>query len=252
VRITNRNAVSITHRYPEIVERLESLPFEGTLDGEIICLDAAGRPDFARVHRRDAQSSPSAIRRLAVQSPAVFVPFDVLNAAGEDVRELPYTARRERLLALWPGQPGELSVSTQNPEAMWAFVLEQNLEGLVAKSGSSRYTSGRSKNWVKIKATKRASVLVSSIATDRAALEMVVWDGAELVSVGSVGSGMTDRDWRTARKRVMAGGLAAGDPVVIEVEYLEVARGRQLRQPVFRGFRTDVSPEDCTVERLRG
>jgi bifunctional non-homologous end joining protein LigD len=248
VRITNRNMVSITHRYPDVVARLEVLPFEGTLDGEIICVRADGRPDFPAVHKRDAQSSAAAIRRLATQLPAAFVPFDVLDADGQDLRGLPYVQRRTALAELWPGEPGELSIASQDAQTMWEFVSAHRLEGLVAKSGESRYVAGRSRSWVKIKATKRALVIAGSIAADKAALVMQVWDGGQLKTVGQVGSGMSVRDWTAIR-----GLFTQGTPqVVVEVEYLEVARGGQLRQPVFRGIRSDIPPEDCTVERLRG
>ncbi len=247
VRITNRNLVSITHRYPDVVAHLESLPFEGTLDGEIICVAPDGRPDFAAVHRRDAQNTAAAARRLAVQSPATFVPFDLLVGKGVDVRALPYVERRAMMLTLWPAGPMTVSVASQDGATMWEFVRAQGLEGLVAKSGESRYLPGRSRSWVKVKDTKRATVLATAIAPDKAALVMRVWDGDQLVPVGQVGSGLSSREFTRARQV-----LAGGSGVPIEVEYLELARGNQLRQPVFIGFRSDIPPEDCTMDRLRG
>lgn len=137
---------------------------------------------------------------------------------------------------------------------MWKFVTERGLEGLMAKRGSAAYLGGRQAAWVKLKATKRGSVLVGGYTASKGsgavlgALDMYLWDpdAGALVTVGSVGSGMTDRDMREIRRL-----LEAGSVVVIDVEYLQIAASGKLRMPVFRGIRTDVDPADCLVNTLK-
>lgn len=254
VIITNRRQIDITHRYPDVVQRFAGMDFVGILDGEIICVDAKGRPDFERAHRRDAQSSPSAIRRLSVQYPATFVPFDVLQIAGKDVRAEAYTARRMRLATVFSGERDVWSLSAQDGTAMWDVVQSWNLEGLVAKLGSSAYVPGRSPAWLKIKATKRISVLINGFEAGKGsragqigALLMFLWnpDGF-LVPVGKVGSGFSDADLRLIRRKI-----DAGEHLVVDVEYLEVSSAGQLRNPVFKGLRQDVPITECTIDTLQ-
>ncbi len=248
VRISSRRQLSITHRYPDVVDALAAIDFVGVLDGEIIVTDDRGRPSFALAHKRDAQSTPSKIRRLAVQLPATFVPFDVLTRGERDLRTLTYLDRRAELAELWTeggGAAGQLSLASTDGEAMWRFVTENNLEGLVAKSAGSRYVPRRSKSWRKLKATRTASVVALAVSGDRDAVEMGVYDGEVLRPVGRVGSGFSMREWGAISKR-----LAAGTPTVMEVEFLEVSSQGQLRFPVFHRIIDGVDPLACTAAGL--
>jgi bifunctional non-homologous end joining protein LigD len=252
VTITNRRQVDITHRYPDVVERMSSTSFVGVVDGEIVCF-TGGRPDFEKAHRRDAQSTLSKIRRLAIQIPAVFIPFDVLQVGAKDVRGETYTARRMRLATVFAGASDIWSLSSQDGLTMWTAVEQFQLEGLVAKLGASAYTPGRSPLWQKIKAKQRISVLVSGYTAGKGsrgeigALTLALWDPAarSLRSVGRVGSGMSVSDQALVLAR-----LKASQPVVVDVEYLEVSSAGQLRNPVFKGVRMDISPSECVVATL--
>lgn len=253
IQITNRRQVDITYRYPDVEERFEGIDFVGVLDGEIICVDAAGRPAFERAHRRDAQATAAAARRLSLTLPATFVPFDVLEVGGKDVRPEPYTARRMRLGTMLAGEKDVWSISSQDGAAMWSVVTSWNLEGLVAKLGTSSYTPGRSQHWLKLKSTKRISALVSGYTPGKGsrgavgALTLVLYDtqAQALVPIGKVGSGLSAQDLRTAAQQ-----LEAKVPTVVDVEYLEVSASGQLRMPVFKGFRQDVPIEECTIDTL--
>jgi bifunctional non-homologous end joining protein LigD len=250
VRITNRRGADITVRYPDVVETWSVMEsFTGVVDGEIIVTDGLGRPDFAAAHLRDAQSTVSRIRRLAAQYPAVLMPFDVLERDGVDLRAQPYTDRREALEAMLSGP---VPMSSTDGAAMWAFVREQQLEGLIAKRPDAAYRPGRQKAWVKIKSTRRISALVGGIVPgkgsrgDIGALELYLLDQGVLRPIGQVGSGMSMRDMALLRERA-----ASGTPTVVDVEFLEVAPSGVLRMPVFKGIRTDVSPLDCTLDTLQ-
>ena len=257
VRVTNRRARDITYRYPDVVDRLTGFPVDVILDGEIACMDERGRPDFARIHRRDAQGSALAARHLAGSLPAQFVGFDVLSVRDVDVRMLDYGHRREELAHLAP-QLGDYGVVvppvSTDGLVMWQAVCDLALEGLVAKRRDSRYQGRRSPAWVKIKRTRRASLLVSgweagegSRASTFGALRLAALGGAgELVQVGSVGSGFSDADVRSMWDLLQR----PNEPIVVEVEFLEFSPGGQLRQPVFKGVRQDVPFTDCTVAQL--
>src|SRR5579864_2832700 len=70
---------------------LGSLPPGCILDGEVVALDEAGRPQFADLMFR--------------RRPPIFVAFDVLVARGQDVRALPLARRKAVLKRLAKGHP---------------------------------------------------------------------------------------------------------------------------------------------------
>jgi bifunctional non-homologous end joining protein LigD len=108
------------------------------LDGEIVCLDEAGAPQFYNLMRR--------------QQPQCFAAFDVLLASGEDLRSLPLVERKRRLRKLVPTAGPALYVDHIPVEgiALYRSVCEQDLEGIVAKRADGLYTPEET-SWVKIK-----------------------------------------------------------------------------------------------------
>jgi bifunctional non-homologous end joining protein LigD len=254
VTITNRREADITYRYPDVVADVQARMFTGVVDGEIIVAGPDGRPSFALAHRRDAQARASAAVRLAKVTPATFMPFDVLEAGERDVRALPWRARRGILEDIYgPGVP----VASTDAATMWGFVVQHDLEGLIAKRVDSIYVPKRSSSWVKLKKTHRAFVLATGVQPGQGsrgavgALLMALYgDQGKLVAIGSVGSGLSERAQKQALMRLEAHRAGGGPFPVIEVEYLEVAPSGQLRMPVFKGFRDDIDPAGLTVDAL--
>lgn len=251
VRLTNRRGLDITFRYPDVVRRLAVPGIHAVIDGEIVVFGADARPDFAAVHRRDAQAVERSARVLAGRMPATFVAFDVLEVAGQDVCDQSYQMRRARLERLSGGL--DVNPRSDDGQAMWAFVKERRLEGLVLKRKDSRYTGGRSSAWQKVKLVHTLSAVVCGTEPGKGhrartfgALRLaVINDAGEIVEVGSVGSGFSNADCETIAARIRKGDL----PIIVEVEYLEFPNG-QLRQPVFRGLRMDLEVTDCTLSQL--
>jgi bifunctional non-homologous end joining protein LigD len=257
VRITNRRGADITSRYPDLVAGLAGKAV-GVLDCEIVVLDK-GVPSFERAHLRDAQSTPAAAKRMAKAHPATLVPFDVLVLDGVTLELLPYTERRvhlERVLAALSaaGAPVMVPPTSDDGMAMWAAVREHHLEGLIAKKATSRYRRRRSPDWIKIKATSVASVMVGGFTPGTGHLSgtfgnlhmMVVDHNGDLVRLGNVGSGFTDKQRREIKHLLNT----QQHPIIIDVEYLERSSNGQLRMPVFRGLRTDVEPLACNLDQF--
>src|SRR4051794_23208420 len=67
------------------------------LDGELVCLDPGGRPNFQRLRRRLSARDESAAARLAAEHPATLMIFDLLHLDGHATRALPYAPRRAML-----------------------------------------------------------------------------------------------------------------------------------------------------------
>ena len=146
------------------------------------------------------------------------------------------------------------SITSDQGLALWAQVVELELEGLIAKRVDSRYVPGRSTSWRKFKLTRRLSAAVrgctqgtGSRATTFGALQLVLFDGKRPVEIGEVGSGFSELMLVECRRR-----LAAGEPFVVEVEYAGVSQEHKLRHPVFKGVRDDVVLADCTIAQLGG
>ena len=141
VRLRSRD---FSGRYPAIVEGLAPLPDETVIDGEVVALDASGRPSF------------NALQNYAAATALYFYVFDVLILAGRDVMGEPLTKRRELLEShILPALREPVRYCPQfeaSLEDLIQSVKAQGLEGLVAKRSDSRYEPGlRSGAWRKMR-----------------------------------------------------------------------------------------------------
>ncbi len=254
VILKSRKGADITARYPEITKALHRTGEPGRLllDCEIAVCDPQGLPSWELTHKRDAQVR--SIDRWSQHMPATLFVFDCLQHRGIDMRSRPFEKRRHHLETLvqeWNDPRINAVLHTGNADALWQVVCDHNLEGVVAKHAASGYRPGRSRDWVKVKRTHTATCLVGgfdpgegSRAATFGALHLYLLDDKQsLVQVGKVGSGFSFSDLR----RVAS--LLTKPPLMVEVEYLDVRSG-VLRQPVFRGVRTDVEVADCTMKQL--
>ena len=138
--------------FPEITEAVVRLPRGLVLDGELVVPDAAGRSDFAALRRRALLQRPQVIARAAQRTPAVLVVFDLLHDDG-DVRHLPLVERRARLQERVAGAAGIQVVEAipTHGEALFAAIVEQDHEGIVAKRLDAPHRAGRQPTWRKVK-----------------------------------------------------------------------------------------------------
>src|SRR5262249_28616524 len=134
---------------------IRALPVERCLiDGEVVVLDAAGRPSFARLQRRGRLQTVSEVRHAAVELPATFYAFDLIGFADYDLRPLPLLDRKKLLAKAIPslGPVRYLDHVAREGRAFLASVSAMSLEGMIAKKADARYVAGRTSNWLKIKA----------------------------------------------------------------------------------------------------
>ena len=143
-------------RFPEVRRIARVLgSTEAVLDGEIVVLGDDGQPDPERLRERKRASSDSVARRLARQSPATMMLFDLLFVDGRPVIDLPYDERRRELEAL--ELDGEAWQTPSYHRGDGAKLLEaargRGLPGLLAKNLASPYEPGRrSDAWIKVEA----------------------------------------------------------------------------------------------------
>ena len=132
---------------------------EFILDGEVVALDARGRSSFERLQQRLSCSDPDTIARARAEVPVVLYAFDLLFAAGHDLRDCPLRARKRILERFLPRRGGVRFADhvEGEGEALFEAASEQGLEGIVAKDAGSRYAQGRrSRSWLKVKVPRRA------------------------------------------------------------------------------------------------
>jgi len=141
VRLLTRNRRDVTARFPDIAKAIAALPSKVlVLDGELVGFDRENKPDFNELRRR----RPNAVVML----------FDVMTIGDEDLRPLPWSARRRRLeRAVSRGTGGVLMLSEvwDDGAALLRAVAKQGLEGIVSKHRNAPYRSGDTDAWIKVK-----------------------------------------------------------------------------------------------------
>jgi bifunctional non-homologous end joining protein LigD len=273
----SRNDIDITATYPELRDLAESLgSTQAVLDGELVALDAAGRPSFERLQPRMHVKGAAQVRRLVKSVPVTFLVFDLLHLDGHSTLDLPYEDRRELLEGL--GLEGR---SWQVPPAWFgdgasvlAAAAEQGLEGVVAKRRDSAYRPGRrTDTWLKVKNLRTQEVVVGGWKPGTGNREGTI--GSLLLGIpgdhgllyaGKVGTGFTRASLAALAARLaplevgdspFTGQVPAADAraahwvrpeVVGEVRFAEWTRDGRLRHPAWRGLRPDKAPGDVVRE----
>jgi bifunctional non-homologous end joining protein LigD len=148
VRLWSRGAGEWTGRLPEL-EGLASLG-DVVLDGEVAVVTSSGQADFELLGSRirGRRQGPDA-------HPVTLFVFDVLEADGVDLRERPWTSRREILDDLdvvgYRAGAARATVWTEDGAAMHEATRSLQAERTVSKRSGSPYQAGRSRRWTKAK-----------------------------------------------------------------------------------------------------
>src|SRR5882724_9069874 len=166
VEIGSRNERPMTRYFPELVDAVRSeLPERCVIDGEIILPDfAAGRLDFEALQLR-LHPAASRVRKLAEETPASFVAFDLLALGDRDLTTEPFHVRRHEL----EGVLGEalarvhLTPTTDDPDIAqdWFTRFEgAGFDGVMAKPVDLPYEQDKRVMW-KVKHERTADCVVA-------------------------------------------------------------------------------------------
>jgi len=266
VRLQSRRGLDLTACFPELAADLAAQAAQMILDGEIVALDAAGRPSFNALQNRAQLKTATEIAAAQRDTPVVLVCFDLLHFAGLNLRAAPYRDRRRYLAqCLLPSRHLQLVHVSENAEQLYAAALSQGFEGIIAKRLDSVYQAGRrSRAWLKIKAARSAEFLIGGYTRGQGAREPLgalllgYWEGKALRYAGHVGSGLNDEVIGALLKRaakLKRRNSPFADPpplhrpthwlkpeLVAEVSFSEWTPGGALRAPVFVRLREDIAP----------
>ncbi|MFI9027941.1 ATP-dependent DNA ligase [Streptomyces sp. NPDC053560] len=276
VRVHTRTLDDVTDRLPEVVEAALTLPATRfVLDGEVIALDADGRPlPFQRTAGRFGSRVDVAAAQAALPLSPVF--FDVLYAGDRDLMDLPFEERHAELARFVPEpmrvrrvvarEPGD-AAAMEAVEDFWAATLRRGHEGVVVKGLAAPYSAGRrGASWLKVKPvhTLDLVVLAAEWGHGRRAgklsnlhLGARAEDGS-FVMLGKTFKGLTDAvlAWQTERLRELAvdesGYVVTVRPeLVVEIAYdglqtsTRYPAGVTLRFARVVRYREDKRPEEA-------
>ena len=272
VFLQSRNGKPLGRYFPE----LQFPAGRYVLDGEIVVRDARGHEDFDALGQR-IHPAVSRIQRLAADTPAVYVAFDLLAHEHDSLLELPFAERRAALEQLLSSEafaraPVELmpTVDTADEARDWL----EHAEGAIAKELAAPYRPGERKGMAKVKRVRTIDAVLAG------------WrPGKEPGTVGALILGLYDRDQLRVvghcsglslaeKKRLVGffgpyetGERGSADPsrwsagkelewialrpeLVVEIDFDHVSAGRIRHGAKLRRWRDDKPPRECTYDQL--
>ncbi|PRB58389.1 ATP-dependent DNA ligase [Microbacterium sp. MYb45] len=277
VGVYTRSLADITHRVPEIVEIVRSLPVHDViLDGETLSLDEDGGP---RPFQETMSRFGAEVSRELVLRPWF---FDVLHVDGRDLLDEPLSTRLaelERVAGEWR-MPGIVTADADAAEQLSHDALAAGHEGVVVKAIDAPYAAGRrGKSWVKVKPVLTFDLVVlgaewgsgrrrgwlSNLHLGARDPDGEFGDPGGFVMVGKTFKGLTDEllRWQTAEfpeheSHRTASTVFVRPDIVVEIAIDGVQRsprypgGIALRFARVKGYRPDkTAAEADTIQTLR-
>lgn len=275
IRLLSRNGIDQTATYPELSDLLRAVTVDVVLDGEIVALNSQQRPDFGLLQSRMKLTKAADVEKARAHAPVQLLVFDILEREGSSLIKETYDERRT-ILENTVRSTGAVQVPPAfdgDIDSAFDASRELGLEGVMAKERAGTYLPGRrAHGWVKLKHHKTQEVVVAGWragsggrANRVGSLLLGIPDGTKLHYVGRVGTGFSERDLdellaqfeKMERKTNPFRDIPATDArgvhwvkpeLVGEVEFAEWTTAGRLRQPRWRGWRTDKSVKDVRRE----
>ncbi|MEQ8824691.1 MAG: ATP-dependent DNA ligase [Filomicrobium sp.] len=276
IYVWSRGEELVTDRFPEFSPFKDFLPDGTVLDGEILPWREGHPLDFQTLQTRINRKSVS--KKLLNEAPVVLKAYDLLESGGQDIRDHPFSARRQALedLVARNNVGGTLMLSPVVPFQSWADLADERAmsrdygsEGLMLKRKESPYLAGRKKgDWWKWKVnplTIDAVMIYAQSGHGRRAnlftdLTFAVWRGNELVPCAKAYSGLTDAEFNELTRWIRKNTLERFGPVrsvnaehVFEIAFEGIQRssrhksGVALRFPRIHRWRRDKPIEEANT-----
>ena len=261
-RLFTRAGNDWTAKLPHLAAALGKLKLDGSwLDGEIIVPAEDGRASFQKLQNAFDAHNDSQI---------VYYVFDAPYLSGADLRGLPLLTRKKRLEESLKGNTVVRYSEhlAADPDRALAHACKLKLEGLIAKRVDGVYTSGRSRDWLKLKCRQRQDFVIGGYTAPRGsrqgfgALLVGVHVGGKLQYAGKVGTGFDDAMLKSLMQKFKPAKESPFDPsprekgvtwvkpdLVAEVEYAERTDEGLLRQAAFMGLRRDLPAKQVGEEK---
>jgi bifunctional non-homologous end joining protein LigD len=264
-KIYTRTGLDWTGKFPEIAEAAHAIQCDSALlDGEIVALDDKGSTSFSALQQAISEGGRGLTLFL----------FDALEIDGEKLDRLPNLERKQRLAALLgEGQPPLILYADHmigKGERLFEAMCAAGQEGIISKKADAPYRSARTKNWLKIKCTRRQElVIIGWSESDKKgrgfrALLLGLNEGGKLRYAGKVGTGFSQAVQHELRAKLDA--LETGKPaaevpraeargahwvkptLVAEIAFAEFTADKVVRHASFLGLRGDKEAEEVVAE----
>ncbi|HKY80036.1 MAG TPA: DNA ligase D, partial [Sphingobium sp.] len=234
------------------------------IDGEIVALDAGGNPDFSTLQRVLKGEAKGALHLFA---------FDLLSLDGDDLTALPNIARKEKLAALLGGGSAHVHFADHvvgAGEKLFRAMCDAGQEGIISKRADAPYRGARTKNWLKIKCTRRQEFVIvgwtASGASGRALRNILLAQNGDegLVYAGKVGTGFNARNSEKLMQALKArarktppltvprsearGAQWVRPDLVAEIAFAEFTGDNVVRHGSFLGLREDKAASEVARE----
>ncbi len=193
--VYTRSGKDWTDKFAPLAEQLRALDLPPCLiDGEIVAYESDGNPDFSTL--QDVLKRGHGAQRE--QDALAFHAFDLLELDGEDLAALPNIERKERLEALLADAEPPIHVADHvigAGEKLYRAMCDAGQEGIISKRIDAPYRGARTRNWVKVKCTRRQEFVIVGWTTSQAkgrpfaSLLLAQHEGGKLVYKGKVGTG---------------------------------------------------------------
>jgi bifunctional non-homologous end joining protein LigD len=268
-RIYTRKGLDWTHRMPDIAKTAAHLPVNSALiDGEVVVLDESGKTSFADLQAAFQDEKHAHLTYFA---------FDLLHLDGHNLRGLALEKRK----AMLEGLLGELNDDSilrysQHIRSRGAETFRNackiGAEGIVSKLADSKYTSERSKTWLKAKCVHQQEFVIGGFTPPGdggrgiGSLLLGYYQDSKLEYAGRTGTGFTQATQKMLRKRLeelqqarspFSRELAAEEKkdarwvkpeLVAEVQFATWTGDHRVRQASFQGLREDKDPREIRRE----
>ncbi|HLW64999.1 MAG TPA: non-homologous end-joining DNA ligase [Gemmataceae bacterium] len=263
--------------FPDIAEALQkALRWPAIVDGEVVCFDDNGHTSFRSLQQRFHLQNPKEIAFRQERYPAYYYLFDLLYIDRYDVTGLPLEERKEllRQTVQWSSRICYTESIPECGKELFRQACADAQEGIIGKFRDSRYVSGRSSWWVKVKCIGRQEFVIGGYTDPQhsrvglGALLVGYYDeqGKQLLYAGKVGTGFNNETLFDLRRRLekleqqespfVDADPPRGSPIhwirpklVAEIAFAEWTQHGHLRQPRYQGLRVDKKPKDCKKER---
>src|SRR5580704_12494880 len=257
VQLLTRTGLDWTHRMKTIAALVAELPVEkAILDGEVVVLAENGSTSFADLQAAFQEGE---------KKPLTYFVFDLLHLNGHSIRDLPLSKRKDVLAKVVDGSDEFLRFSEHiegGGGEVFKSACELHAEGIVSKRAASKYSSGRSGDWLKLKCVHEQEFVIGGFTLPSngshgvGALLLGYYDGGKLIYAGRTGTGFTQKTHRVLRNQLeelrekenpfenppaeaRRGANWVKPELVAQVNFATWTADNLVRQSSFKGLRED-------------